>query len=431
MTAAEDTPEALSSPSSIESQPRRGWKAGLPGRSFWVFFTASALFALAFSSYFFLYSVYLVELNFSESQIGRITAALTLGSMLGTLPAGMLVRRAGIRCTVICCIAISAAASALRICLSGYDAQIALGLIAGFTLCAWAVCLGPSVASLCSEKTRTFAFSAIFASGIAVTGVGTLLSSHAAHLLKTAVPNMHLSMLDAHRAVALIACAAGALSVLPLSLLPLGKVVAPREKIQTIYPFLRRFLPAAALWTFASAAFAPFVTVFFTRRHGISVQQLGLFLSSSQIAQAAGVLLAPLMLKRFGFGRSMMMAQVAATCALALLAAAKVVILIEVLYWMFLAFTCVSEPCLYSILMAGVSANQRGAASSAHQLVAGFTVTLAAIVTGSIISRFGYPPMFVVLAACTIASAAMFRRLGRTANRTPLLAIRQSADVSV
>ena len=73
------------------------------GRGFWVFFTAAFFFDAGFSVYFFLFNLYLLDFHFNERAMGLIGGALTLGSLVGTLPAGLLARRFGLRPLLIFC----------------------------------------------------------------------------------------------------------------------------------------------------------------------------------------------------------------------------------------------------------------------------------------------------------------------------------------
>ena len=68
-----------------------------PSRGFWVFFTVAFFFDFGFSVYFFLFNLYLLDIHFNERTIGLIGGALTLGSAIGTLPAGWLARKTGLR----------------------------------------------------------------------------------------------------------------------------------------------------------------------------------------------------------------------------------------------------------------------------------------------------------------------------------------------
>lgn len=399
------------------SAPRvwRAWRSSVPKLPFWIFFVASLLFALGFSAYFFLYGVFLVHLGFAEAQIGRVTASLTLGTMGGTVFLGIVASRYGIRRILLFCIPFAALISAVRVSLPSYGSQVMFGVLTGLTLCAWGVCLAPSVASLCDQNTRPFAFSAIFASGIAITGVGSLIASRAPTLLQRIYAAQHLSVPEAQHTVAVFACGLAALAAIPIAVLPLGSLPRREGKFY-VHPYVWRFLPAVALWTFGSGALVPFVTAFFTRHLSVSVERLGSILSLSQVAQTAGILLAPLLLRRLGSGRGMLVSQLAAALGLILLGSAHGVGSAAAFYWLFIGLNCMSEPSLFSLLMDNVPPEHRSSASAMHQLVSSVTLTVAAIAAGSAISVLGYRPVVFALALCAAGAALLLQRLGRESN---------------
>ena len=65
-------------------------------RSFWIFFTVAFFFDFGFSVYYFLFNLYLLDFHFNERIIGLVGGALTLGSVVGTLPVGWLARKVGL-----------------------------------------------------------------------------------------------------------------------------------------------------------------------------------------------------------------------------------------------------------------------------------------------------------------------------------------------
>jgi MFS family permease len=72
-------------------------------RKFWVFFAAAFFFDAGFAIYFFLFNLYLLDHHFSDRSIGLIGGAMTLGSLVGILPAGMLARKIGVRSLLAFC----------------------------------------------------------------------------------------------------------------------------------------------------------------------------------------------------------------------------------------------------------------------------------------------------------------------------------------
>ena len=150
--------------------------AKAPRGQFWLFFTAALFFNFGFSIFFFLFNLYLLGFHFTERSLGLIGGFMALGSILGTIPVGICAQRLGLRLTLVSGLLCTVVFSVLRICFLAQPAQLALALLTGMTLCSWAVCLSPAIASLTREQERPFAFSLMFSSGIGVAALGALVA---------------------------------------------------------------------------------------------------------------------------------------------------------------------------------------------------------------------------------------------------------------
>ena len=101
------------------------------GPRFWIFFMAAFCFDAGFSVYFFLFNLYLLDFHFNEKAIGLINGALTLGTLVGTLPAGALGRRIGLRPVLLFCFVAAPLAGTARALWMWEPAQIGLAFLAG------------------------------------------------------------------------------------------------------------------------------------------------------------------------------------------------------------------------------------------------------------------------------------------------------------
>lgn len=387
---------------------RAPWHQRLPERPFWIYFAASLFFNVGFAAYFFLYNVYLAQLGFSEARIGRVAAALSLGTVAGTLPVGYASSRFGIRRTLLVAIPLTATAAAARIVLPSYGAQLIFGFLTGAALCSWGVCLGPSVARLTSERTRPMAFSFLFAAGIGMAGVGSVVASHVPALLEHAYALGHTL---AVRWTLVLGCLTTLASLLLLCVLELGPSQITPPVLQRPGRFLRRFLIGIALWGFVAGGFSTFAAVYFTRSLSVPLPRLGTIFFVAQIAQCAGVLIAPLLLRRFRFSTSVMATQLSAACAMALLAFAARPSHAAMFYWIYITATYMSEPALFTMLMDRIPAPERPQASSWHMLTASLTQSVTAVLIGAAITAAGYHTVLLGLAIAGAACGLLFYRI--------------------
>ena len=115
-------------------------------KEFWIFFAASFFFVFGMFIFFLLYNLYLLDRGFKEHFLGLVTSVASIGSMVGTLPAGILAHRCGVRKALLVCVTSVPAIFAARSLVGGEPALLALSFLGGAALTIWAVCISPAVA---------------------------------------------------------------------------------------------------------------------------------------------------------------------------------------------------------------------------------------------------------------------------------------------
>jgi len=384
------------------------------GEEFWRFFAASFCLDLGAFIFFLLFNLYLVDCGFSEKIIGRVTSAMAIGSLAGTIPAGILAQRFGLRRSLLLCFSLVPALSALRVLVSSQAAQLTLGFCAGGAMSIWAVCLSPALAQLTNERNRPFAFSLVLSTGIGVGVLGGALGGVLPGWLSKvlpAVPAIHISQLALLTSSVVIG-----LGVWPISSL---KSLLPSTRERKVYPrnrFLTRYLPAIAVWSLVTGSFAPLANVYFSQYLRITLPRIGMIFSLAQLSQVVAILLAPIIYKKFGLVTGIMYTQLATAVALGGLAVAPIASAAAIIYTGYMAVQWMSEPGMYSLLMSEVTAEERSGASALNFFVISLGSALAAALAGEGFARFGYPVVIATIAGVSVIAGFMFRLLlGETA----------------
>jgi predicted MFS family arabinose efflux permease len=388
-----------------------------PRGQFWLFYAASLFFSFGFSIFFFLFNLYLLGFNLTERSLGLIGGLMAFGSILGTIPVGICAERFGIGPTLVTGLSCTVLFSLLRVYLVAQPVQFVLAILTGLTLCSWAVCLSPTVASLTTEAQRPFAFSLMFSSGIGIAALGALVAGQLPAWLRH-LPHP-VAGVQATRYTLQCACGAAALAIIPLLRLRLPGA-APRVRLSRLSnPFLRRFLPAMAVWALVTGSFPPFANVYFVHHLGLSLQKVGFVFSLSQLVQFLAVLGAPLLFRRTGLVRGVVLTQIATAAALAFLAFIRGSTGAVWLYAAYMAIQYMNEPGIYSLLMDQIPPGERSSASASTFFVTSACQALASAVMGAAIVRFGYPPVLLGIALLALAATAMFGRLSRLRMTVP------------
>ena len=380
------------------------WAPETLSRQFWVFFTAAFFFDFGIGLFFFLFNLYLLNLHFDERSIGLIAGSLTFGNVVGTVPVGILVRRFGLQKMLLLCFVIAPLISICRIAFLAMPSQITLAFCTGAALSSWPVCFAPTIAKLTSEENRVFAFSISFATGI---GTGTLAGFIGGSLpdwLNSAHPSA--STADGMRLVLICASLLAMLGVWPILRLRLGQPERTESNgRQSFHPYLWRFLPAFAIWSFVTGSFIPFAPIFFQKRVGMPLQQVGAIFSASQFAQVVAVLIAPLLYRRAGSVAGIICAQLLAGGAIVTLCFGQAVPFILAAYLFFTAAQFAASPGFYGLLMSRLPDENRSTASAAQNITGALVQAGSAAITGSLIVRFGYSTLFWTNAVLSLIAA--------------------------
>lgn len=387
------------------------WKSRmrrLPG-PFWRYLLSSLLYYLGLYQFAVLYNLYLLDLGYRENVLGLITGAFTAGNLAGVLPAAAVLNRFGLKRSLLAAVTAAAAAFALRAALAGEPALLATAFAAGALNSIWVVAFSPVTAAVTPENARPTAFSLLFGSGITLgIGAGVIAGSLARWVARS---GLAASPPQSKQLVLFAGSACVALALWPLLGLRIESPPPSQARSYPRGPFIRSFLLAMAVWSFATGLFAPLFNAYFSRRFSMPVDRIGMVFSVAQVAQAVAMFAAPLVLKRFGLSRGVAAMQVATALSLIILAPANVAIFASVMYAAYLSFQYMSEPGIYASLMNRVSPGQRSGASALNFLVFFSGQAIAASVAGACITRYGYPPLLTGAAILAAVAAWLFSRL--------------------
>lgn len=396
-------------------------------RSFWLFFIAAFFFDCGFAVFFFLFNLYLLDFHWDERSIGLVTGALTIGSLLGTLPAGYLADKVGLRPMLLVCFVVAPILGILRASFIWLPAQLALAFLAGMAMCIWGVCFSPVVAKVTTTENRASAFSLIFSVSIGTSAVGELVCGYAARWLETL--GMSIGATELKSLILQVSCGIALVGLIPLTLLhfedtnegSVRSINAPRKRWRETLrggTFLVRFLPSMALWTAVIAAFNPFATVFLSQRLRFPLAQVGLLFGLSQVCQLGLGLLTPLLFGRTGLLRGIALTQMGTAMALLCLAVAQNRILAAILFLSFSSIQWMSSPGLYNLLMTRVPEQERSSASALTMFSNSLLQSVAAMATGFFLVRFGYPKVLSGIAILGFLAALLFQYVVAPAGRT-------------
>lgn len=376
------------------------------GRDFLIFQVSSAFFDFGEFIFFLLFNLYLLDRGFDEKFLGQVASVMTAGTIVGTFPTVTLARRVGLRSTLLIALIGVPIMGVMRTLAVGRIGILASSFCMGMFMAIWAVSFAPVVSATTNERNRAFGFSLVSALGIGLGSLAGLLGGRLPGMLQHTLPG--LPSVEAKRVALLIGCGIAALGAIPISR---WKFRTPLEHERRSYPrgrFIRSFCLALLIWSIATGAFNPFFNAYFAHQEHMRVENIGVVFSISQLATVVAVLLAPLVLKRFGQVKGVTGIQAATGIALLCLAVEMPPIAAAFLYIGYMSFQYMSEPALFTLLMSRVGAGQRSGASALNFLVISIAGSISALISGAAISRFGYSPVLMAAALLVVTAAFLF-----------------------
>jgi MFS family permease len=387
-------------------------------RGYWLFFTAAFFFDAGFSIYFFLFNLYLLDRRFTDRSIGIIGGALTLGTLIGTLPAGVLARRIGVRPLLAFGFIAAPLAGALRTVWLWEPAQIGLAFLAGIAMSGWGVCYLTAVTRVTTVQNRTTAFSLIFSVSVGTSMLGGIVCGYLPQWLNSI--GIAMSRADVEAAILLVSCGIALIGLLPALRLRLPSQ-APEDLPPDIQPtrerwihawkhhsFLIRYLPLMALWSAVLAAFTPFANVYLSRDLHVPLERIGLTFSAIQAVQLCMGLVVPVLFRMLGLLNGIVATQLVAAASLASMAGARHGTLAISLYLVFSAAQWMSSPGLYNLLMDETPDQERSTAAAMTLFLNALAGSAATAGAGILFTRFGYPPVLLGIAGMAAAIAVLF-----------------------
>ncbi|HTF68918.1 MAG TPA: MFS transporter [Edaphobacter sp.] len=409
-------------------------------RKFWVFFAAAFFFDAGFAVYFFLFNLYLLDHHFSDRSIGLIGGAMTLGSLVGILPAGVLARKIGVRRLLVFCFVAAPLAGVLRTVWMWEPAQIGLGFLAGIAMCSWGVCYLPAVARLTTEENRTSAYSLIFSASIGTSMLGGIVCGYLPQWLSMSGITMQAE--DVKRLILFTACGIALVGLIPVLRLripvqspdlPAPDVQPTRRRWTYLWEnnsFLLKYLTLMALWSAVIAAFTPFANVYLSRDLHIPMDRIGLTFSAIQAVQLCMGVLTPIVFRVLGLVNGIVATQLAAAFTLAFMAGARHGRLAIGLYLGFSAAQWMSSPGLYNLLMNETPDRERSTAAAMTLFCNALAGSAATAGAGILFSHFGYPRVLLGIALVAAMVAVLFGLvIPRRKNDLPLLSQMQSSSL--
>ncbi len=425
-----------------------------------LYLISNALSGISLGIILLLYNLYLDALGYRADFIGAVQFAATVGAALAIFPAGICVDRLGGKNVLIWSSLLLGILGAGQFLFRQALLLLATAFLAGVVSAALLVVNAPYLTQNSRPEERSHLFS--------LNLVVTLVTSVIGRALGGALPAWFSALPWLHRPLMLLPSAllapqatvrayqlsllfAGLLAVpslLPLFLLSPdrpGEEALPaasqgrasvglsalaahlRQQLllarrwcspQRLWEALRTPLVLLTLAQFALGAgaglFIPYFNLFFVRYLGARAWQFGLIDGSATALTGLATLLAPWLAQRLGKPRSVVLTQVCSLPLMVVLGLSRSLPLAMLLYPLRQGAMDMTMGVLQAFSMEIVPPERRGLANSSYQAAYWIAYALTTPLGGLIIVHPGYPPLFLLAAACyTLEILLLWWNFGR------------------
>lgn len=380
--------------------------------NFWRFLACFGCFAVGVLIFNELYPLYLLAHGKDVVLVGKVSLALNIGTVIGTIPAAFMLQRLGIRKTLLLSFFGTGLASAVRAFHANGFALFGGAFAAGFFFAVLTVAAVVAISQLTTPGNRARGFSLFFGTSI---GSGVLGDAMGGELPGWITAGLGTEIgIDPMLTAILLACIINLLSVIIASKLhfegsaSLEKVIIPRS------PKILRLMLTVGIWNFAFGLFTPFFVVFFSVQLGASVRSIGLDLTGGQIVAAAATLMAPMMINRLGTLPAIRTMMFLTGVGAFILCSHPRFAGIAAGYMIYTAFQAMTQPAIYTLLMNQTSKAEQAGASMLNSLVVFSSAALSGYLGGQAIHRVGYERILLNCGISCIIAGIVFSVLNRS-----------------
>ncbi|WP_079507063.1 MFS transporter [Mesobacillus jeotgali] len=390
-------------------------------------FLANILTQIGLGIFMVIYNFYIRELGFNELVNGKVISMTALATALVLIPAGILSDRAGRKKLML----FGAVSTGLILFTrSMVDTQALLIFFAFGTGLASAfiqVSIIPWLAENSLPEQRVHLFSIHFAAMTAANVVGSLLGGVLTDLFSISLP-----ALDSIRYTLIVGSGLFLSALLPISRLrevrrgkqENGKLMEIKKGIinKASFKIILLFAVAQLMIGFGAGLVIPYLNLYFADRFMASNSLIGLVISLGQGATALAMIIGPIVVRRLGEVRAVVVLQMLSLPFLLLTAYTQHFWLAALGFLFRQALMNAGNPIQMSLMMSKVDDSMKGLANSVNQMVfnLGWAV-MGPVSTGIVLkygSYWGYASVFTITAGLYLVGSTyfylVFRRMDKT-----------------
>lgn len=376
------------------------------------------LFALAFYSitcgaFGMLQGIYIKELKLGEDFLGFLMGSKTIAVAAAAFPCALIVNRLGKRKALF----ISMLLVPFTILFQGFFKNMwaiyFFGIVQGVFEALFGVTGSPFLMDNSHGEQRIKLFSYAFAANTFSMMIGYYLSGHIVQAFRGS-----FDVVSAYRYTIIISGVLGLIAVTFIMFMNKNSEMESKSDSvslkQAVAVFKERgvyqFIIYNTLIGFGAGLVVPYFNVYLKYKINITDVQLGTIMSISQVATGMGGLMTPILARRFGKVKTVIMCQIASIPFLLLIATPPSILIVSVAFFMRSALMNMTGPVINNISMELVDSSRRSVLSSIFNLSSNLSRALSIMVAGFIMKNFtrGYEIPYYITTLLYIIGTVYF-----------------------
>jgi MFS family permease len=374
-----------------------------------LFTLGTFLLSLAFTLFQLMRNLYLKEAGFSELFIGESLSLFSFGSLVGSIPAAILLSRRRTKpMLLVSTLGAGAGYFGIATLLTEWGI-LGASLAAGWMMSVYQVAAAPFLMEHSSPEERTHLFSSIFAVRTGSGMIGSLGGGWLFRIIASATGDVVLG----YRWTLLFGVLFALVALVPFAL------IREAHPVQRENPFALRFLRARrGLYTrivlpffalgLGAGLIIPFLNLYFRNRFGQRGDTIGLFFAMMQLCMTLGIMAGPILARRWGLVRTIVYTELGSIPFMLVLA------FTFRLEWAVAAFLLrgmlmnMAQPLATHFAMEIVTAEERPLVNSLVTMSWMGSWMISTAFGGALIDRFGFTLPFLITVGLYVVSAALY-----------------------
>ncbi len=375
---------------------------------------AMVFYSIAAGAFGMLQGIY-IKLKVGEDFLGMLISTKTLAMALFAFPCALIVNRIGKKKALL----LSMSFILFSIVMQGYFQSswiiLTFGLIQGCFDALLSVTGGPFLAENSHGEERVMLFSVSFAVNTFSVMTGYYIFGQVVEDLSKSI-----NIIQAYRYGIIVSGFVGIAALVFIALIREKPLLEENKKNITLKDSIAvfgekgvlQFIIYNSLIGFGAGLVVPYFSVYLKFKINITISQLGLIMSLSQVATGIGGLITPILANKFGKVNTIIMCQIASIPFLLIIATPPSILVVSIAFFMRSALMNMAGPVISDISMELVENEKRSVLSSILNLSASFTRAISAVAAGFMMKHLtnGYEiPYYITTFLYVIATLYFYK----------------------